>query len=51
MKTILNYSEFIAEVLNIVETKLTKTEMEFAYVIYTTLDISVQEAIEISLEK
>ena len=46
----MNYSEFISEVLNIVETKLTKTEMEFAYVMYTTFDVSVQEAIEISLE-
>jgi len=47
----MNYSEFISEVLNIVETKLTKIEMQFAYVIYTTFDVSVEEAIEISLEK
>ena len=46
----MNYSNFISETLNSVETKLTKVEMKFAYVIYTTFDVSVEEAINISLE-
>ncbi len=47
----MNYQEFISEVLNIVETKLTKLEMQFAYVVYTTFNVSILDAIKISLEK
>lgn len=46
----MTYSNFISEALNSVETKLTKVEMQFAYVVYTAFNVSVSEAINISLE-
>ena len=46
----MTYSKFILETLKIVETKLTKVEMQFAYVIYTTFNVSVLDAVNISLE-
>ena len=49
MKNILNYSKFVTEALNIVETKITLDDMQFAYVAYTMFDVSVEQALEISL--
>ena len=47
----MNYKEFYTEALTMTETKLTKNEMQFAYIVYKNFNISVSDALEISIEK
>lgn len=45
----MNYSEFISEVLKVVNDKPSKTDMEFAYLVgHHTLGMNPAEAIELS---
>ena len=50
MKQKMKYQQFIIEALNTVENKLTKVEMQFAYVVYSAFNVSIEEAVKISLE-
>ncbi len=46
----MNYKEFYTEALTILETKLNKDEMQFAYIVYKNFNISISDALEISIE-
>ena len=46
----MNYSEFISEVLKVVNNKPSKTDMQFAYAVgHHALGMSPAEAIELSI--
>jgi len=45
------YQEFILKALETSKVKLSKFQMQFAYIVYINFDIKISEAVEIALEK
>lgn len=46
----MTYSKFISEALKVAKTELTKTDMKFAYTTHCNFDVTVKEAVKISLD-
>jgi len=46
----MTYSNFITEAQKVAKTELTNTDMQFAYTTHCNFDVTVKEAVKISLD-